>query len=109
MVKENFHGGVEPFVRIHQKAGQAKKAGDDVTITGVSAYGALKLSEKQKAFGRVDAVSNNDTDATNLLVLAGVDHMPAKNVHLMPNIRVELPDGLDPSIQARITFYYVFK
>ena len=109
VVKENFHGGVEPFVRIHQKAGQAKKLGDDVTITGVSAYGALKLTEKQKAFGRVDAVSNNDTDATNLLVLAGVDHMPAKNVHLMPNIRVELPDGPDPNIQARLTFFYVFK
>ena len=106
IVKDSFRGGVEPFMRVHQKSGQG---GDDVTITGVSAYGTLKLAEKTKGFGRVDMVSEDDMDTTNMLVLVGADYMPVKDVHLMPNVRVELPDGPDPNIQARLTFFYKFK
>ena len=106
--KESFHGGVELFTRINKKAGALKKAGDDETISGASVFGALDLGEALAGFGRLDMVSNNDTDTTDLLVIAGVDHEPADNVHLMPNLRVELPDGPDPSIQARVTFYYKF-
>ena len=55
-----------------------------------------------KGFGRVDAVNND------LLLIAGLDHQPAKNVHLIPNLYIELPDGPDPSIQARVTFSYKY-
>jgi hypothetical protein len=34
--------------------------------------------------------------------------MPAENVHLMPNLYVQMPDGPDPSIQGRLTVYYKF-
>ena len=101
-ISEGFHGGIEVFSRSNKKA--ATDGGDE-TITGLSAFGALKLGESLKGFGRVDAINNEKTD---LLVIAGLDHQMAKNVHLMPNLYIELPDGLDPSIQARLTFFYKF-
>ena len=103
--KEKFQGGVEAFTRIDKAAAGN---GDDVKITGASAFGTLSLGENLNGFGRVDAVSNDDKDTTDLLVIAGLDHMPAKNVHLMPNVYVEIPDGPDPNIQARLTFFYKF-
>ena len=71
-------------------------------------YVVLDLANDLAGFARVDAVNNNDKDVTDLLLIAGVDHAAAKNVHLMPNIRIELPDGPDPSIQLRLTFFYKF-
>jgi hypothetical protein len=100
--KENFRGGLEVFSRV------AKEVGGDVTISGVSAYGALTLSEQWKGFARLDAVSNNDKDTTDLLIIAGLDREVAPNAFLMPNIYVQLPDGPDPNIQARLTFYYKY-
>ena len=102
--KEKLSAGLEGFMRVNKKAA----GDDDVTITGVSAFGSLGLAEQLKGFGRVDMLSNDATDTTDLLLIAGVDHAPAKNVHLMPNIYVQLPDGSDPNIQARVTFYYKF-
>jgi hypothetical protein len=79
-----------------------------VTITGVSVFGSLGLTDQWKGLGRVDMVSNDDKDTTDLLVIGGLDYAAAKNVHLMPNIYVQLPDGPDPNIQARVTAYYKF-
>ena len=101
---EGLNAGVEVFSRTNKEAA----AGSDVTISGVSAFGSLPLGDSLKGFGRVDAVSNDATDTTDLLLIAGLDHMPAKNVHLMPNLVVALPDGPDPNIQARLTFYYKY-
>jgi hypothetical protein len=102
--KEKLSAGLEAFVRIHQKA----VGGEDETITGISAFGSLELAEKLKGFGRVDMLSYDVAAATDLLLIAGLDHMPAKNVHLMPNIYIEMPDGPDPTIQGRLTVYYKF-
>ena len=102
--KEKFSAGLEAFVRIHQKA----VGGEDETITGISAFGSLGLGGKLKGFGRVDMLSYDVADATDLLLIAGLDHMPAENVHLMPNLYVQMPDGPDPSIQGRLTVYYKF-
>ncbi|MBM48237.1 MAG: hypothetical protein CMP27_00185 [Roseibacillus sp.] len=101
---EGLDAGVEVFARINAKAA----AGEDVTISGLSAFASMPLRASLKGFGRVDAISNDSKDTTDLLVIAGLDYMPAKNVHLMPNIVVALPDGPDPLIQARWTFYYKF-
>lgn len=101
---EGLNAGVEVFSRTNKEAA----AGSDVTISGVSAFGSLPLGDSLKGFGRVDAVSNDATDTTDLLLIAGVDYMPAKGVHLMPNLVVALPDGPDPNIQGRLTFYYKF-
>ncbi len=102
--QEKLSAGLEGFMRVNKKAA----GDDDVTITGVSAFGSLGLAEQLKGFGRVDMLNNDATDTTDLLLIAGVDHAPAKNVHLMPNVYVQLPDGSDPNIQARVTFYYKF-
>ena len=79
-----------------------------MTITGVSLFGRLPLAEQWNAFGRVDAVSDDSDDTTDLLVVAGLDYVAAKNVHIMPNLYLGLPDGPDPNIQARVTCFYKF-
>jgi len=120
-ISEGFHGGLEVFSCSNKKAATG---GGDQTITGLSAFGALKLGESLKGFGRVDAKSNDkkaatdggdeaatdggDEKETHLLVIAGLDHQLAKNVHLMPNLYIKMPDGQDPNIQARLTFFYKF-
>lgn len=106
--KDKLSCGAEAFMRINQSVGVAKQAGDDVTITGVSLFGSLGLAEQWKGLGRLDMVSNDDKDTTDLLVIAGLDYAAAKNVHLMPNVYVQLPDGPDPNIQVRGTAYYKF-
>ncbi len=105
LTQEKLSCGLEGFMRINAKAAAD---GDDVTITGVSAFGSLGLSDQLKSFARVDMLSNDDKDTTDLLVIGGVDYLAAKNVHFMPNIYVSLPDGPDPNIQARLTFYYKY-
>jgi len=102
--KKKLSAGLEAFMRVNQKAAE----GEDVTVTGFSAFGSLGLGEQLKGFGRVDMVSNDATDATDLLLIAGVDHMPTQNVHLMPNIYIDMPDGPDPNVQGRLTVYYKF-
>ena len=101
---EGLDAGVEVFSRTNARAA----GGEDVTISGLSAFGSLTLANSLKAFGRVDAISNDAVDSTDLLVIAGLDHMPAKNVHLMPNVVVALPEVLDTHIQARLIVYYKF-
>ena len=108
LVKGSLSAGVEVFTRIHKNAGELEKAGDDVTISGASVFGTLALKDDLKGFARIDAISDDDTDTTDMLLIAGVDHVPAENVHLMPNIYVDLPDGPDPTIQARMTVFFKF-
>ena len=102
--RESFNGGVEAFSRTNKKA----VAGEDVTISGISAYGTLLFSDALKGFGRLDAVSNDATDATDLLIIAGLGHAPANNIHLIPNLYIKMPDGPDPNIQARVTLLYKY-
>ena len=106
--QKKLSGGIEAFTRINKAAGKAKKVGDDVIIAGISAFGSLELSGQWKGFGRLDAVSDNDEDATDLLIIAGIDRSVGEDVHLMPNLYVQLPDGPDPNIQVRLTFYYKY-
>ena len=105
LVNDAFHGGVEAFMRVNEKAAAG---GKDQTLTGASAFGALGLGDGLKGFGRVDAISDDVADTTDLLVIAGVDRALADGVHLMPNLRVELPDGPDPSIMLQGSVFYKF-
>lgn len=97
--------GLEVFTRINKSRGDS---GADETLNGLSTFASLPLAAAWRSFGRIDAVANEAKDTTDFFVIAGVDHQPAKNVHLMPNIVVGLPDGLDPHIQLRLTSYYKF-
>lgn len=96
--------GIEPFIRINSEQGTG---GEDETLTGASIFGSLPLGDNS-VFGRVDFVSNDDTDTSDMLVIAGYDWTVEKGVHIMPNLYVQLPDGPDPNIQARVTAYYKF-
>ena len=49
----------------------------------------------------------------DLLVIAGLDHSLSENIHLIPNLYIQMgccdmPDGPDPNIQARLTFFYKY-
>ena len=74
---EGFNGGLEFVSRTNQQA-----VGDDVKIAGVSAFGSLPLGESLKGYARVDAISNDAKDTTDLLLIAGLDHRPADMVRL---------------------------
>ncbi len=70
-----------------------------VLLLGVAAANAEDAKIKGYIFGDYYAVLAADEAEGKL---------PAKGVHLMPNLVVALPDGLDPNIQGRLTFYYKF-
>ncbi|MDA0333697.1 MAG: hypothetical protein O2782_00865 [bacterium] len=102
-----FQGGLEVFTRVDREA-SASDPGADRTRSGLSAFGSLPVADSWRGFARLDALSNDDADTTDLVVIAGLDWAADKNVHIMPNLYVQLPDGPDPHIQARVTGYIKF-
>lgn len=101
---DGFNGGIEVFSRTNSAGSGAA----DVTVSGVSIFGSQPFSDQLKAFARLDAVNNDAVDATNMLVIAGLDHSPRTNMHWMPNLYVVMPDGGDPTVQGRMTFFFKF-
>ena len=114
-VGDSFHGGVESFIRIGKKAaltdpGKEKEAaltdpGEDVTRIGLSVFGALPLRDNWKGFARVDAVDDDDLE---LLLVGGLDWKAEEEVHIMPALIIQIPDGPDPNIQVRVTGMFKF-
>ncbi len=114
-VGDSFHGGVESFMRIGKKAaltdpGKEKEAalidpGEDVTRIGLSVFGALPLRDNWKGFARVDAIDDNDLE---LLLVGGLDWKAEEEVHIMPALIIQIPDGPDPNIQVRVTGMFKF-
>ncbi|MFA6110254.1 MAG: hypothetical protein WDA75_15930 [Candidatus Latescibacterota bacterium] len=104
--KDAAQGGLEAFVRWNRKA--AAGSGDDVRIVGASAFGSAPVRPRTRLVARLDAVHRDDLDATDLLVIGGVDLTLAPELHLMPNLYAEIPDGADPTVQVRLTFDAVF-
>ena len=114
-VGDGFHGGVESFMRIGKEAaltdpGKEKEAaltdpGEDVTRIGLSVFGALPLRDNWKGFARVDAVDDDDLE---LLLVGGLDWKAEEEVHIMPALIIQIPDGPDPNIQVRVTGMFKF-
>lgn len=104
---DGFQGGAELFVHIDQEAA-VTDPGADVTRSGLSAFGSLPVAENWRGFARVDAVNNDDLDTMDLTLIGGLDWAADEQVHIMPNLYVQLPDGPDPHIQARVTGFYRF-
>ena len=100
---EDLHGAVEAFTQTRKNAA----AGEDVTSQGVSVFGAKRLRERTKAFARVDLFDpNNDVDDDgNLLLMGGLDWMPTKGIHIMPNAQVVIDNapGVDTEVVPRVT------
>ena len=103
---KRFHGGVEGFMRTN------KDPGGDVKVKGISLFGAGRVSPKAKLFGRVDLTDPSDRSADDheVMVIGGVDLVPAKDIHIMPNLLATSfqAEGVDTQVIPRVTVYYKF-
>ena len=81
-------------------------------VRGISVFGSAKASDRAKVFGRFDFFdpSNKATDDRELLIIGGIDFIPLKDVHVMPNLWVQSyqASGVDADVVPRVTFYYKF-
>ncbi|MFQ5641044.1 MAG: hypothetical protein ACE5IR_23955 [bacterium] len=118
---KSFRVGVQFAHQNRQVAGM-----DDMHMQIGSIFGAAKFSDKVWGFARVDRCFDPNPDGAKIsyipfdattestFLLAGLDFIPAKNVHLMPNVEAVLYDengsGVSPDsdIIPRFTFYYKF-
>lgn len=57
---------------------------------------------------RLDAVNDDDLDTTDLVVIGGLDWAAAQDIHILPNLYIQLPDGSDAHLQARVTALFKF-
>lgn len=118
---DNSRIGLQVARQIHQAPGA-----DSETMSLISAFAVLKLKEKCNAFARIDKMLDPnpgghkiayipfDNTARSTFAVAGLDHSPAKNVHLIPNIEAvfyeENVAGNKPGMDLipRLTVYYKF-
>ncbi len=122
---QDFTVGVEVVQQIQAKQGaipQGQTTPNDKTPLGISLFGwaPIPTVEGLNAFARYDFY-NPDTKVSNAgfketFITAGLDYMPIKNVHLMPNIWINSfspkASGVasrDADVVARLTFFYVYK
>lgn len=100
---------------------------DDFDVSLISGFAVVKVSDGLNVLIRVDQMLKLNpsaeeisyipmsNDAKSLLVIAGLDYSPAKNVHIIPNVEMvsyakpKDMERLDSDIIARVTFYYVFE
>lgn len=104
--------GIEPFRKMQKQdnADDIKTIGSTIFIKGIL------IKEKLHGFGRFDMFKPNEATSfyNETFAVIGLDYMPAKNIHIMPNIwlnnYIELNKSVDRSgdFVARITFWYKF-
>jgi hypothetical protein len=119
-----FTAGVEVFQQNQKKA---KNNSLDVVPFGVSAFAWATLVKKTKkpnepilnAFARFDYfdpdTKNKDSGFKENFITLGLDYMPMKNVHVMPNVWINTFKDKssanvkrDADIVTRLTFFYVY-
>lgn len=127
---DGFNGGVEMFSRTNANAledsitVEGQKIRKDQTIVGGSLFGSYPVVERAKAFVRLDLVRTEEliekkedergnaltevVKKRDMLLIAGLDYSPRTNMHWMPNLYVVMPDGGDPTVQGRMTFFFKF-
>lgn len=91
----------------------------DVKPFGFSIFASAPvIKEKLNTFVRYDSYNPNTeitkTGFNEYFFTAGVDYMPIKNVHFMPNIWIngfsaKKGSSRDADVVARLTFFYVYK
>lgn len=114
---ERFATGVEVFRQIQNHVTDST----DVKPFGISLFVRASLTkDKLSAFARVDRY-NPDTEITKsgyneTFLTLGLDYMPLKNIHVMPNLwmnsfakKASSVAGRDADVVARVTFFYVYK
>lgn len=120
--KENFRVGVQYAHQNRQVAG-----GNDQKLQIGSVFGAAKLSDKVWGFARIDRTFDPNPDGNKIsyipfdktaksnFIVAGIDFLPAKNVHLIPNIEAVLYSdndagtSPDTDVIPRFTLYFSWK
>jgi hypothetical protein len=122
---ETFTAGVEALTQIQAKQGvipPGQTTPNDKTPFGISlfAWAPIPNVEGLNAFVRYDFY-NPDTKVSNAgfkesFITAGLDYMPIKHVHLMPNIWInsfsnKASTGTTPDadVVGRMTFFYIYK
>lgn len=121
---EKFTLGVEALTQIQAKQGSipaGQTTPDDKTPFGISFFAWAPIPNVQglNAFARYDFYNPNtklpSSGFNESFITAGLDYMPIKNVHLMPNIWINSFSNKgtgptpDTDVVARITFFYVYK
>lgn len=119
---KSFRVGVQ-FAHQNRQVGDGV---DDMTLQIGSVFAAVKFSEKTWGFARIDRLFDPNPDggeisyipfdatAKSTFILAGLDLMPIRSVHIMPNVEAVVYSEVsgqspDTDIIPRLTFYYVWK
>ena len=109
--------GVEALQQIQKKS---SKTGADQTPFAIALFAWAPLTNGLNGFVRYDFY-NPDTKVSNAgfnenFFTVGLDYMPIKDVHIMPNLWINTfsdksPAGVnkDADVVARVTFYFVYK
>ena len=107
-VTDRIRGGVEAF---YITIDPSDPVGETQSGLGVSAFGAVDMSERTALVGRVDWVdseANLRADRDEVYGLAAFVYRPAPRVELMPNVVVSVLDGLDARVESRLTVHAWF-
>ena len=119
-----YNVGFEAFMSSQSNAFTATNATTPKSLSalGYSIWGSYNIMPELAAFLRYDGYDPN-TDSDNRakgdsrsLILAGLSWKVDKNVSISPNIYYETYEtpaaagskAIDPSVSARLTFYYIF-
>ncbi|KAA3618369.1 MAG: hypothetical protein DWQ05_07575 [Calditrichaeota bacterium] len=107
-------GKISSGVELFQKTSKEALDGDlDLKQSGFSVFGRMKTAEKVCLFARFDSYDPNtdlDNDASTLII-GGFDYLAGKNVHIMPNVKLESYEmsGMDSNTLAEVTIYFKFQ
>jgi hypothetical protein len=118
--KDQFNVGIEGFVSsTANQIPNADTTGRAANNTlGISVFGSVNITPEFVAIARYDYFDPTTDgryagDARNY-VIVGLSYKPDKNVQIIPNVQYEtyqsVTNGrkIDPSVTARLTFYYTF-
>lgn len=111
---EKFTAGIEVMKQTQKKVTDST----DLTPLGFSlfAWAAIPGSEKLNVFARFDNFDPDTKTSSGYkenFITAGIDYMPIKNIHIMPNVWMNTfsKKGSKREMDkvVRITFFYVYK
>jgi hypothetical protein len=116
--KNKFSVGLETFLQMNNNDVNNNSTVSDRNTLGISAFGSYNFTETLAGVLRYDYFDNNISadfkgDSRNFF-LAGLDIKLHDKVSIIPNIEFETYETpvnrpvIDPSLTARLTFYYEF-
>jgi len=110
---EKFSAGIEIFDQYQKNFGNLSNTAtgdDDVEVLGGSIFSNGVLSEKLKVFLRYDFYNPDNSNGNSIrqhFFSAGLDFMPIKKFHIMPNLWLNAYSRNKKSdVVPRITFYF---